>query len=92
MDVTQTIVYKLRGKESGQWETCDEAPGSAKIGNRVWEGVFQREVEVRVDLLGTCGPAVATHYKLSALLLASHLTLNVMHYMIEADVRVGWRR
>lgn len=70
MDVTQTIVYKLRGKESGDWQSWDEAPGPAKIGKRVWEGVFQREApEQKIGLFNnvvhyTYGPAWAGLYGL----------------------------
>lgn len=37
VDATQMIVYKLRGKETGNWQ-------SWQVGKRVYEGVFQREV------------------------------------------------
>lgn len=43
MDATQMIVYKLRGKETGNWQSWDDAPMPAQVGKRVYEGVFQRE-------------------------------------------------
>lgn len=43
MDLTQALVYKVRGKETGQWQSWEEAPAPAQIGKRVWEGVLQRD-------------------------------------------------
>ncbi len=43
MDLTQMTVYKLRGKETGNWQSWDEAPMPAQVGKRVYEGVFQRD-------------------------------------------------
>lgn len=43
MDAAQTIVYKLRGRETGNWQSWDEAPMAAQVAKRAYEGVLRRQ-------------------------------------------------
>jgi hypothetical protein len=64
LDLAQKAANKLRGEETGsEWESWDEAPVPAKIGKRIIEGVFQREVSTdKIELVNN-----AVHWSYGAL-------------------------
>lgn len=67
MGAAQWAAFRVRGKETGGWTSWEDAPAPAKIGKRVWEGVFRRQAPVeRIRLFNN-----VVHWTYGALLAAA---------------------
>ena len=77
LDLAQKAGNKLRGEETrSEWESWDEAPVPAKIGKRMIEGVFRREVSTkRIELVNN-----AVHWSYGAL-------WGVLYGLVQGTVR-----